>query len=253
MRKAARVVFSLLFSYLVQATILPYFRAGSIILDVITVVLFTAGFACGMYAGFLAGLMGALLLEVLSGDLPGLSAVFAVVTGIFGAYVAIWIRRVQQSGGGKKRRESLLNRIAPAVAVLALVSIRELIFVAYFYLTGAEISLTHLFRAFYCALLAGGLAFLLIPAISGFMTRDRKKTFIANWRRRRRNRKLPKRFGPMVELPEENPLATLAAGSTQFPTEFPTELPPDADSGIMEIIPGEPDAAPADEGETEAE
>ena len=248
MRRAARVVFSLLFSYLVQATILPYFRVGSIILDVITVVLFTAGFACGMYAGFLAGLMGALLLEVLSGDLPGLSALFAVLTGLFGAYVTIWMSRAQQDDG-KKRREGLTKRIVPAAAVFGLVSVRELIFVAYFYLTGAEISVTHVIRMFRCALLAGALAFLLVPALSGFMTRDPKKTFIANWKRRRRNRKLPKRFGPTIDLTKENPLDAMAANLGRFETE-PPSAPYSEYSGITEIAPGDPDATLGESGAT---
>ena len=245
MRKAARVAFSLLLAYLAQATILPYFRIGPIILDVMTVVLYTAGFAGGMYTGFVAGLAGALLLEILSGDLPGLSAVFAIATGLFGAYTTVWINRIRE-GDGKKRKEGLLDRALPAGAVFVLVLVREVIYIAYFYLTGADIFFSHIVRAVRCAALSGALAFLLAPPLAAFMTRDRKKTFIANWRRRRRNRKLPKRFGPMIELPKESPF-DLPVEDT---AHFPAELPPDWFEGIV-AAPVEPEDTPADDGETE--
>jgi hypothetical protein len=247
LRKAARIVFLLLLSYLVQATMLTYFRIGSVVLDIVVLILFTSGFACGMYAGFVTGLLGALLLEVLSGDLPGLSSIVPIAAGIFGAYVAGQVGRYQKSSN--KRQERLVKRIAPPVALSALVMAREGIFIAYFYLTGADISVMHLIRAFHCAAVTGALALLLMPALAGFMTRDRKKTLIARWRRRRRNRKLPKRFGPVIELPKEDSPAVAAEHSMQFPTE----LPPDLYDGIIEITAGSLDETPADEGETEAE
>ena|GEM_PF-2190679 len=250
MRKAGRIVFSLLLAYLVQATMLPYFRIGSIILDVVTVVLFTAGFAGGMYAGLMTGLVGALLFEVLAGELPGLTAVFAITSSLYGAYIAIWIaKRHQGEEAKKKRREGLSDRVLPAAAVFALVLVREIIFVVYFYLTGADITLMNLTRAVRCAALSSALAFLLIPILAGFMTRSRKKTFIANWRRRRRSKKLPKRFGPTVELPGGSPLDMPTEGSTQFPTELPSEWFQEA----IQILPGGQRNTPVNDGETEAE
>lgn len=243
MRKAVRVVFSLFLSYLVQATMLTYFRVGSIKLDVVTVVLFTAGFAGGMYTGFVTGLLGALLLEVLSGDLPGLSSVTSVAAGIFGAYMATWTGKYQTKGN--KRRERFVKRTAPVASLVALIAAREIIFILYFYLTGADIAAMHFIRMVRCALLTGGIALLLMPPLSGFMTREKKKTFLYKWRKRRRSRKLPKRFGPRIDLDKES----LIDLKTEISTQFLAELPPDLFDGIATITPKDSEDAP--EGETE--
>lgn len=228
MRKAARIVFSLLLAYLVQATMLPYFRIGSIILDVTTIVLYTAGFACGTYAGIVTGLLGALFMEVLSGDLPGLSSAVAIAAGIFGAYVARWTSRYQRANN--KRLERFVKDITPVLGLGLLIAIREAIFIAYFYLTGTEITIMHMVRAIRCAIVTMVGALLLIPILSRFMTRDPQDTLIAKWKKRRQNRKLPKKFGPTIELPKELPL-----DKPELLIQFPVE--PDFFSEIIELLP----------------
>lgn len=251
MRKAARIVFALLLAYAVQATMLPYFRINGIILDAITVVLYTAGFACGMYAGIVTGLFGALLLEVLSGDLPGLTAVMAVATGGFGYYMARWTSRYARKDN--RRLERLIKGAAPVIAVGFLVLIREIIFLLYFYLTGAELQAMHIFRAVQCSFITMLCALLLIPVVSRFILRKAEDTWFAKWRKRRRNRKKPKELGLTIELPKEMPLDYQATLSTQFHVELSFDPSEDTiDEPPLIFYKDTAKEPPTDEGGTEA-
>lgn len=219
MRKALRIVFALVLAYLVQATMLPYFRIGGIIIDVITVVLYTTGFACGIYAGFVTGLLGALMLEIMSGDLPGLTALMAVAAGVLGAYVA---RRTSvYHRNDNKRLERLVKRVVPIFAIGVLVLVRESVFLLYFYLTGTNLSLMHFLRGFQCSLITMACAVVLMPFLSGFMLRKREDTFLAKRRKKRKNKKKPKPLGPVIQLPKDVSLDLPAVLSTQFHVELP--------------------------------
>lgn len=219
MRKALRIVFALLLAYLVQATILPYFRINSIIIDVITVVLYTTGFACGLYAGFVTGLLGALLQEVLSGDLPGLTALIAIAAGWVGAYVARFTRLYERNDN--KRVERLVKRVTPILAVGMLVLVREGVFILYFYLTGTEMKLMHFLRALQCCLITMACASVLMPFVSGFILRERENTFLAKRLRKRKNKKVAKPLGLTIKLPEDGSRDVSAMLSKQFHVEIP--------------------------------
>ena len=72
-----------------------------------------------MYAGIAAGLLGAMILETVGGDLAGLTSVLCVTAGVWGAWVH---RRLSAfSLVGNRRRERLIKRFTPMLAVGAFI------------------------------------------------------------------------------------------------------------------------------------
>ncbi len=173
MRKAARTVVLLLFAYLIQSAMLPYLKINGVMLDLVSVTLYTIGFTYGYYAGAMAGLLAALVMEVVGGDLPGYISVACVLAGGFGAYVAVRVSRFTRVG--KRGLERAVKQFAPMVAVGIYVIAKEAVYVVYFYLTGVDIGFIHIFRMLLAGVLAAVSSLALIPLLYGVLTRKPKK------------------------------------------------------------------------------
>lgn len=194
MRKALRVVVAVLTAYLLQATVLPYFKINGVMLDLVSITLCSIGFAAGPYVGLTAGLFGALLLEVLGGDLSGYTAVYCIVAGGFGAWIAIRVRNFKRVGN--RALEKLVKRFAPMVAFGVFELAKETIYVIYFYLTGVDIVFIHIFRVLIAGLETMLFSLVLMPLIRGFVLRGPEDTLLAKWLRKRQAKSGPKPLEP---------------------------------------------------------
>lgn len=184
MRKVVRVIVGVLLAYLLQTTVLTHFKINGNMLDMVSIMLFSIGYALGLYAGLMAGLLEALILEVLSGDLPGLTAFLCVAAGAAGAWIAVMLRRVEVAGN--RGLERIIKRFGPMAMVGVFVIAKETIYVAYFYLTGMEVSGWHVWRIITAGLEAAIASILLLPLIFNMTRRRPEDTMIAKWKKRRR-------------------------------------------------------------------
>ena len=212
MRKALRIVYALLLAYLVQAIMLPYFRVQGVVPDIVSVVLYTAGFTGGLYTALMTGAFGALVLEVLSGDLQGLTALTAVALPVVGMYVGIWTGRYIRNDN--KRLERTVKRVVPIIAIGMPIALREAIFLIYFYLTGTELMLIHFVRLLICIVLTIACNFLLLSVTYRFILRDAKNTFLAKRIQKWKKRKKPKETKLAIKLPGQD---EKDAGKTELP------------------------------------
>lgn len=172
MRKVYRSVLMLLCAYLIQSTILPYFKVNGVMLDLISIALYTIGFSMGYYAGVMAGLFEALVLEVVGGDLPGLTSIACVVAGAFGAYLAIRIGKIQKVG--KRGLERTIKQFAPMVGIGIFVAAKEIVYLGYFYLTGVSIGFSHVSRVIIATVEVIMFSLVLIPVGYGLLMRKPK-------------------------------------------------------------------------------
>ena len=205
MRKALRVTFAVLFVYLLQTTVLPYFKINGVMLDLLAITMCCIGFSCGMYTGFTAGLFAALIMETVSGDLAGLTAVTYIGAGPFGA----WLRRriLEFTRVGNRAQERAIKQFAPMVAFGFYVALKETIYLLYFYLTGVDIGFIHIFRVLFAGLQTMLLSFLLLPLEHWYLTRRPEDTFLGRLVAKRRKEKkgkpdkkpLPAGFEPVRE------------------------------------------------------
>lgn len=167
MRKALRAGAAILLAYLLQSTVLTYLKVRGAQIDLMTVTLFFLGSVLGMYGGVCSGLAAAFIMEALGGNIPVFSTVFCVGAGVAGAVI---VRRTDAlSLPGNRGREQLIRRFAPKAAVLALVLLKEGLYLIYFFLNGVSLGYIHFFRAFFTAAEAGLLAFILQPLIRWWM------------------------------------------------------------------------------------
>ncbi len=173
MRKAFRSLLMLLGAYLIQCTILPYFKVNGVMLDLISITLYTIGFSMGYYAGVMAGFFEALVLEVVGGDLPGLTSVICVVAGALGAYVAVRVGKIHKVGN--RGLERTIKQFAPMVGVAIFGAAKELVYLAYFYLTGVTIGFSHFFRVIIAGVEVLLLSVVLIPVGYGLLMRKPKE------------------------------------------------------------------------------
>lgn len=208
MRKVARVVVAVVLSFLLQSTVLPYLKLGRVMLDLMSITLFTIGYALGLYAGVMGGLLGAMIMEVLGGNLPGLSAAACLAAGAFGAWMAMRIRGLTLVG--RRGLEGIIKRFAPMVLIALFVLVHEFINLAYFYLTGTDITFSLVFKVLLAAFWAGVFSLVLMPLIYGFVRRKREDTLIAKWVRRQkaRNRRKAKDIDPVKPMEGAAPLPT---------------------------------------------
>lgn len=167
MRKALRAGAAILLAYLLQSTVLTYLKVRGAQIDLMTVTLFFLGSVLGMYGGVCSGLAAAFIMEALGGNIPVFSTVFCVGAGVAGAVI---VRRTDAlSLPGNRGREQLIRRFAPKAAVLALVLLKEGLYLIYFFLNGVSLGYIHFFRAIFTAVEAGLLAFVLQPLIRWWM------------------------------------------------------------------------------------
>lgn len=194
MRKAIRVTVAVLLAYLLQATALPYLKINGVMLDLVSVTLFTIGYALGLYAGLSAGLLAALIMETSTGDLSGITAFACVTAGIVGVVLKRWLAKLSMPGN--RTREKLIRRYAPIVVVGAFCWAKEAVYVVYFYLTGVEIEFMHIVRFLIAGLEAMAASLVLLPLIGNLLTRAPGHGIIARRLRKRRLRRKPKQAAP---------------------------------------------------------
>jgi hypothetical protein len=183
MRRLLRVVLLVVLGFLLQSTVLPYFKVGGVQPDLMHVVLLAIGL-CGMpYMAVATGLFAALLLEVLSGDLPGLTAVLALGAPCFGLLAHWWLGKLALPGS--RLRERIIRLAAPVLSAGLFIAAKELIYLGYFYLTGTEIGFSHVLRLLWAAVLAMIIALPVLPYVRAFVLRPADQTFIAKRRAKR--------------------------------------------------------------------
>lgn len=183
MRKAVRVTVAVLLAYLLQAIVLPHLKINGVILDITTITLFSIGYSLGPYAGLTAGMLSGLIMEVVSGDLPGLTAAVCVAAGGFGTVFAKKIHNINRPG--QRRVEHNLKRFLPIVLIALFELVKESIYIGYFYLIGTEIVLRHFGRVLWASLEVGLAALVLMPVIIRFLRRRPEDTLLAKWRSKR--------------------------------------------------------------------
>lgn len=167
MRKALRAGGAIVLAYLLQATVLPYFKVRGVQLDLLTITIFALGSVLGMYGGLCAGLLSALILESIGGGIAGITSAFCLGAGAAGAYI---VKKTESlSLPGKRERERLIRRFAPTVALTLFVLAKELLFVVYFFLTGVTVSPIHIFRMVFAALEAGVFSLALAPLLRAWL------------------------------------------------------------------------------------
>lgn len=191
MRRVFRVVFMVLLAYLVQATILPYLKIGHMMLDLLSVTLYTIGYAFGLYGGLMAGGLAALIMEVCAGDLAGLISVLCLLAGAFGAWTTIRLRSFKIAG--KRKREERVKQFAPMVAIFLFVTGKELLYVGYFYITGMEMNFWHIMKTIIAGLYAGGTSLVLLPLIYNFLTRRPEDTLLAKMTQKRKEKSIERK------------------------------------------------------------
>lgn len=206
MRKCLRVTVAVLFAYLFQATALPYLKIGGVMLDLVTITLFSAGYALGFYPGLMAGAFCALIMEVSSGNLPGLTAAACVVAGGGGAWIAWRFKGLVIPG--KRGLETAIRTLAPFVAVTLVELLKETLYFLYFYLTGMDVGWSQFGRAILAAVEVGVFSLFLLPALHGFFRRKPEDTFIAKRVKRFQEKRKPKKVEP-----EEMPPVPVEGGS----------------------------------------
>ena len=249
MRRALRVLVAVLSAYLIQAIILPDFKIAGVMLDVITITLYACGFSLGMYAGIAAGLLGAMILETVGGDLAGLTSVLCVTAGVWGAWVH---RRLSAfSLVGNRRRERLIKRFTPMLAVGAFIVCKELLYLAYFYLTGVDIVFIHIFRVVFAGVLGAAASLALLPLWRFFLLRRAEDTLLARRIRRHREKKEGGQTSPETPDSRGKKFArAFRAGLREgFMAEPETAEAPDAPAPALEDEAREEareDAAPSD-------
>lgn len=195
MRKALRVAALTVLAYLVQATVLPYFKISGVMLDLVSITLFSIGFSAGYYPGLMAGLLEAWLMEAVSGDLPGLTAAICVLAPLFGAYIAVKIenihitnietRSLSIEGRPVQARyvevskwrnfKRAMKRFGPMIAVGGYVLAKEAVYATYFSLTGVDLQFIHYFRVFIAGIYAMIFSLALVPLIYRFLQEKQKK------------------------------------------------------------------------------
>ncbi|MDR0928394.1 MAG: hypothetical protein LBM74_01610 [Oscillospiraceae bacterium] len=187
MRRLLRVVLLVVLAFLIQSIVLPYLKLGGVQPDLLHVTLLAIGLCGRRYMAVTTGLFAALLLEVLSGDLPGLTAVLALAAPCFGLLASWWLGKLEMPGS--RLREKLIRLAAPALSAGLFIAGQELIYLAYFYLTGMEIDFAHILRLLWAALLALLIALPVVPFVRGFVLRPADQTFIAKRREKRREKR----------------------------------------------------------------
>lgn len=209
MRRAIRVTIAVVLAYLIQSTILPSFKVGGVMINLMVITLFTCGYAAGLYTGLTAGVFGALLMEVASGDLQGLTAVACIAPGVIGAWLAKRLRGF--SLPGKRTAEQYIKRFAPVIVIALIVTGIELLYFAYFYLTGMDVGFSHFLRCVWTGILAGLCALVLMPLLYNFMLRKANDTLWAKWARKRKAKRAAKKVAP----PKDEPDTTVSEGGTE--------------------------------------
>lgn len=187
MRKALRVTALVVFSFLMQGTVLPYLKIAGVMLDLMMISLFAVGYSSGLYVGLMGGFLGALLMEVGGGDLPGLTTFYCVGAGAFGGWVVARVRAISMPG--KRALEQRIKQFAPAALTLGLVLAKEAIYVGYFYLTGSDVTGMHILRVIMSGIVAGVFSLVLYPLFQNFINRRPEDSFLARRIRRFERRK----------------------------------------------------------------
>lgn len=196
MRRLIRVTVLVLLSYLLQATILPSFKIGGVILDVMSITIYTIGYACGTYSGMMAGVFLAAIVEVVSGDPPGLSLIYVAI-GYFGSWVVRKMRAFTRVGN--RTLEHNVKRFAPMVLLGVAAMAKETLYMVYFYLTGMEVGFGHISRVMMSGLWAAIAGFLLLPLEYGILRRKKEDTLLGKWKKRRIEKSKAKPIEPKRE------------------------------------------------------
>lgn len=185
MRKAIRVAVLVLLSYLVQASLLSSFKLNGVMVDLMTITVYTIGYAYGVYAGITAGTAVSMIVEVTSGDPAGLSVVYVAI-GFLGYWLVRQMRMFQRAGS--RTLEQNIKRVAPMVFLALIVIAKESVYLAYFYLTGMDIALGHVLKVLLAGVVTGIAGIVLLPLMFRILRRGPEDTFIGKWKARRKEK-----------------------------------------------------------------
>ncbi len=82
------VFIEIIFSYLLQSAVFPYFELAGVVPDVLLILVVSTAFFKGQNAGVLTGFFAGLLMDFCIGNYLGIFAIFYMVIGYFNGYAA---------------------------------------------------------------------------------------------------------------------------------------------------------------------
>ncbi|MDR1600308.1 MAG: hypothetical protein LBS11_10650 [Oscillospiraceae bacterium] len=166
--RTGRKAFAIVAAYLIQVTVLPYFKVGGVSPDLVLCALVALAASMGgqgyrapwrALVGGTVGLGAALLMEVTRKEPSGFTTVVCALAGAGACLVPAAVERRLPPGRFTRRRRERIMRFLPCVMIGAAALTKESLMVVYFYLRGVSISFTHIWRALLAALLNLGMGF----------------------------------------------------------------------------------------------
>lgn len=76
----------ILFCYLLQSSVFPYFELAGVVPDMLLILVVSTAFFCGQNAGLVTGFFAGLLMDFCMGDIVGLFAAFYMIIGFLNGY-----------------------------------------------------------------------------------------------------------------------------------------------------------------------
>lgn len=80
------VFLEIIFSYLLQSAVFPYFELAGVVPDVLLILVVSTAFFKGQNAGVLTGFFAGLLMDFCIGNYLGIFAIFYMIIGYFNGY-----------------------------------------------------------------------------------------------------------------------------------------------------------------------
>lgn len=82
------VFLEIIFGYLLQSSVFPYFELAGVVPDILLILVVSTAFFKGQNAGALTGFFAGLLMDFCIGNYLGIFAIFYMVVGYFNGYAA---------------------------------------------------------------------------------------------------------------------------------------------------------------------
>ena len=144
MSRAIRIVFTVILACICQTDLVKYIRIAGVAPDMLTVFLVLLTGYTGPYGGFCAGSVMALLYDASVGYVLAINLVCYTFIG----WAAAMLRDATRKKLHRLKHKSYFELI---VICFSLVLVREIVYIGYLFLIGAEQSIVTLLRALLCS------------------------------------------------------------------------------------------------------
>ncbi len=159
--------------YLCQVCIMPYLRIGGVSPNLLYVNIAIITVVYGRVQALWAGLIYGFLMEIMLPGVPYVNLAVYPISSLFVSFVFAdkTLRRLQMDRAMKRKTREIPPLVRTVLCAVVNVFVYEVINVAYIYLQGTDLTVTHFRRALQDILLTGlltlGLAALIRPLILG--------------------------------------------------------------------------------------